>query len=49
MNNIERLFWLSGIVFLAFFALDKMSKIDALETMQSNYNIKLLNLIAEKQ
>lgn len=39
MNNIERLFWLAGVVFLAFLSLNTNSKLNDLETVQANYQL----------
>jgi hypothetical protein len=36
MNNKERLFWLSGIVLLAFFGVYKIEHIDRLESLDRN-------------
>jgi hypothetical protein len=36
MNNKERLFWLSGIVLLAFFGVYKIEHIDRLESLDKN-------------
>lgn len=36
MNNKERLFWLSGIIFLAFFCMNKLNNIESLEALDRN-------------
>lgn len=36
MNNKERLFWLSGIIFLAFFCMNKVNHIESLEILDRN-------------
>jgi len=36
MNNTERLFWLSGIILLAFFCMQKISHIEDLEILDKN-------------
>lgn len=39
MNNTERLFWLSGVIFLAFFCMNKINHIDNFEFLDQKHSL----------
>lgn len=54
MNNKERLFWLSGIIFLSFFCINRIDSVEKLEildrTNQFSYRLQLdqINELSQK-